>query len=794
MFPQSGPLDPVLPFSPTVWTLALLVSQVMEEEPNSQEEEPEVKVLALSPRCWTVSPLCYLGVRAKCFGETGAMMYILLCFNSAEVLPAFILSSFLYVVEVSVETLLQATNLSPVLLGHALKPLTSENGILSQNHNVLRLNERTLAQVSGQRLWLLPKQTYLNVEENEGSTLEKKRNIICCLLIQILKEEKEIHIDNLVFRVIDACQKWESSSALKFLSFSCSSTDVLSCILHLLSQGYIRRQEDSPQLLEYVSAEPSTPHRGQAQLIFQNADSQNRKATSATDADNKFSPFRLDTFSLGMEVLMETVLLPRGRTMSQEEIEVLMIQTVQRVSDTLSLSADIAQHLLIHCKWNVDVLIQRYTEDPELLMFSSGLQVRNPQPSLDPITVCPVCVNQLTPEDNSPVLCCMHYCCKACWNEYLATRIEQNLILNCTCPISDCPAQPTTDFIRSIISSKEVIAKAHYPASCSHMSQWMDDGGYYEGMTVEAQSKHLAKLISKRCPSCQSQIEKNEGCLHMTCAKCNHGFCWRCLKPWKPTHKDYYNCSAMVSKAARQEKRFQDYNERCTFHHQAKEFAMNLQHRVSTISDVPQIRTLTFVVDACKMLEQARKVLAYSCVYSYYNQDTEKIDIMEQQSENLELHTNALQILLEETLLQCQDVASCIQLLKVEHFNTGLELVRRIQERLLAILQHATQDFRMGFQTRQSSEQREIKLSNVPNATPAYKELTFDEASDSPDTDDGGKEEEDEDDEDFVPEWQEEYDDEDLDDENISYDDDSENLERDSFFFEDDDAYDAYDS
>lgn len=121
----------------------------------------------------------------------------------------------------------------------------------------------------------------------------------------------------------------------------------------------------------------------------------------------------LDTFSLGTEeVLMETVLLPRGRTMSQEEVEVLMTQTVQRVSDTLSVSADIAQHLLIHCKWNVDVLIQRYTEDPEQLLFSSGLQVRNPQPPLDPVTHCPVCVNQLAPEDNSPVLCCMHYCCK----------------------------------------------------------------------------------------------------------------------------------------------------------------------------------------------------------------------------------------------------------------------------------------------------------------------------------------------------------------------------------------------
>lgn len=39
-------------------------------------------------------------------------------------------------------------------------------------------------------------------------------------------------------------------------------------------------------------------------------------------------------------------------------------------------------------------------------------------------------------------------------------------------------------------------------------------------------------------------------------------------------------------------------------------------------------------------------MLAYSCVYSYYNQDTEKMDVMEQQTEALDLHTNALQILL----------------------------------------------------------------------------------------------------------------------------------------------------
>lgn len=39
-----------------------------------------------------------------------------------------------------------------------------------------------------------------------------------------------------------------------------------------------------------------------------------------------------------------------------------------------------------------------------------------------------------------------------------------------------------------------------------------------------------------------------------------------------------------------------------------QEFAMSLRNRVSSISVMPKLRTLTFVLDACKMLEQARKV------------------------------------------------------------------------------------------------------------------------------------------------------------------------------------------
>lgn len=45
----------------------------------------------------------------------------------------------------------------------------------------------------------------------------------------------------------------------------------------------------------------------------------------------------------------------------------------------------------------------------------------------------------------------------------------------------------------------------------------------------------------------------------------------------------------------------------------------------------------------------------------------------------------------EELLPQCRDLASALRLLRADSLHMGLELLRRIQERLLAILQHSTQ-------------------------------------------------------------------------------------------------------
>ncbi len=38
---------------------------------------------------------------------------------------------------------------------------------------------------------------------------------------------------------------------------------------------------------------------------------------------------------------------------------------------------------------------------------------------------------------------------------------------------------------------------------------------------------------SKKCPKCQTYIEKISGCDHMTCKKCKHQFCWQCFADYK---------------------------------------------------------------------------------------------------------------------------------------------------------------------------------------------------------------------------------------------------------------------
>ncbi|XP_058518611.1 cullin-7 [Ochotona princeps] len=259
---------------------------------------PEVSVLVLSPRCWPVSSISHimdpricipsflrgtlnrysnfysrtqrhpvvdgglqrqiqwtwLGRAELQFGDnllhvSTIQMWLLLYFNDLKT--------------VCVDSLVALSGLSAELLNQAIRPLTSSRGPLDfhEQENIpggvlkVRDEEPTPRRSS---VWLIPPQTYMKAEGEGGRNLEKRRNLLNCLIVRILKAhgDEGLHIDQLVCLVLEAWRKGPCPPRSLLYSLgknsTCSSTDVLSCILHLLGKGTLRRQDDRPQILIYA--------------------------------------------------------------------------------------------------------------------------------------------------------------------------------------------------------------------------------------------------------------------------------------------------------------------------------------------------------------------------------------------------------------------------------------------------------------------------------------------------------------------------------------------------------------
>lgn len=56
------------------------------------------------------------------------------------------------------------------------------------------------------------------------------------------------------------------------------------------------------------------------------------------------------------------------------------------------------------------------------------------------------------------------------------------------------------------------------------------------------ENENLIEAIYKKCPQCQTPIERTQGCNHMTCQICRYEFCYICGQEWIG-HDDYYICS-----------------------------------------------------------------------------------------------------------------------------------------------------------------------------------------------------------------------------------------------------------
>ncbi|XP_007934416.1 cullin-7 [Orycteropus afer afer] len=286
---------------------AMAAEMVQKEEEENENEDlfyegamPEVTVLVLSPRCWPISSISHvlnpriclpsylrgtlnrysnfynksqshpgleqcpqrrlqwtwLGRAELQFGDqtlhvSTVQMWLLLYLNDLKA--------------ISVDSLLELSGLSSDMLNPAIGPLTSSRGPLDLHEQkdapggVLKIRDDSDdPRPRRGNVWLIPPKTYLKAEDEEGQNLEKRRNLLNCLIVRILKAhgDEGLHIDQLVCLVLEAWQKGPCPPRGLVSSLgqgsACSSTDVLSCILHLLGKGTVRRHDDRPQVLSYA--------------------------------------------------------------------------------------------------------------------------------------------------------------------------------------------------------------------------------------------------------------------------------------------------------------------------------------------------------------------------------------------------------------------------------------------------------------------------------------------------------------------------------------------------------------
>lgn len=158
----------------------------------------------------------------------------------------------------------------------------------------------------------------------------------------------------------------------------------------------------------------------------------------------------------------------------------------------------------------------------------------------NPGPACPICWEE---RGNTHTLICGHRLCQDCLTTIVNNASREQSLIELRCPIEDCRRNiDAADLRRIYFVEQEVIDRiiALIDAINNPVARPRDEN---EDIGIQPL---LDQEIIRPCPRCQAPIEKNEGCLHMTCRQCRHQFCWGCRQPWgaNDNHPTFYQCLA----------------------------------------------------------------------------------------------------------------------------------------------------------------------------------------------------------------------------------------------------------
>ena len=192
---------------------------------------------------------------------------------------------------------------------------------------------------------------------------------------------------------------------------------------------------------------------------------------------------------------------------------------------------------------------------------------------------CAICFEDFAGHQLRSISGCTHRYCTECCYHYIKGKVESHEVSAETFHCPECPRPAEAAAVDSILRDKddeelharftELLALAYDPKTvacpiCATISRkgcfsnsmtcsgcdlvyCFEHGTAHAGRSCRAFTKqqnaeaamNAAFLRSERvhsCPACRSPIEKNGGCMHMTCSRCRYEFCWMCRLPYNQWH------------------------------------------------------------------------------------------------------------------------------------------------------------------------------------------------------------------------------------------------------------------
>ncbi|KAK2425068.1 RING/U-box superfamily protein [Trifolium repens] len=370
---------------------------------------------------------------------------------------------------------------------------------------------------------------------------------------------------------------------------------------------------------------------------------------------------------------------------------------ISRVAAVLSMPHVAASILLRHYNWSVSRVNDAWFADEGEVRKTVGL-LEKPvyeNPDVEELT-CGICFEDYPPS-KIQTASCGHPFCFTCWGGYIGTSINDGPgCLMLRCPDPACGAAVDQDMINLLASDEDkekydryllrsyiednkktkwcpapgcehavnfdagtgnydvsclcsysfcwnCTEEAHRPVDCGTVSKWI--------LKNSAESENMNWILanSKPCPKCKRPIEKNQGCMHMTCTPpCKFEFCWLCLGAWTEHGErtgGFYACNRY--EAAKQEGVYDETEKRREmaknslerYTHYYERWASNQSSRQKALADLQQMQTvhleklsdtqcqpetqLKFITDAWLQIVECRRVLKWTYAYGYYLPDNE---------------------------------------------------------------------------------------------------------------------------------------------------------------------------